>query len=191
MHIVFGGAFNPPTKAHLNIIKKLLSTYEGSHILLLPVGDDYAKSELIEFHHRITMLKLMTNNLEHVSVSDLESNRGYHGTLSILDALSYIYDDLHFVIGADNLKGFHKWIKYEELLSKYPFIVMTRKNGITEEQAEVMFKDLKHQFTFIEFEEDVSSTDVRSNKSEQKNLLTEEVYQYIRKNHLYEEPKNV
>ncbi|MCR3907010.1 MAG: nicotinate (nicotinamide) nucleotide adenylyltransferase [Tenericutes bacterium] len=191
MHIVFGGAFNPPTKAHLNIIKKLMSTFEGSHVLLLPVGDDYKKPELIEFHHRLTMLKLMTSKMEQVTVSELESNRGYQGTLSILDALSYVYDNLHFVIGADNLYGFHKWIKYKELLSKYPFIIMTRKNGITEEEAEAMFKDIKHHFIFIEFDEDISSTDVRTNKTDQKNALTQEVYQYIRKNHLYEEPKNV
>ena len=49
MMIVFGGAFNPPTIAHLNIIKKLLSTYKGSHVLLLPVGNDYSKSEFFDY----------------------------------------------------------------------------------------------------------------------------------------------
>jgi len=43
MVLVFGGSFNPPTKAHLEIVEKLLERYEHARVLLLPVGDDYQK----------------------------------------------------------------------------------------------------------------------------------------------------
>jgi nicotinic acid mononucleotide adenylyltransferase len=91
------------------------------------------------------------------------------------------------VIGSDNLTGLKSWIKYEELLASYPFIVMTRKHALGQSDAEKMFSHLKHDFSFIEVDEEASSTKVRKNPSYRKKYLTEQVYQYIIKNHLYEE----
>ena len=187
MLIVFGGAFNPPTVAHLNIIKKLLSTFQGSQVLILPVGDDYHKPELIDFQYRIDMLNLLVQDMDQVIVSSLEKDTKYKGTLASLKELSKTYQDIHFVIGSDNLEGLKSWIKYEELLASYPFIVMTRKHAVNEMDAEKMFSDLKHDFSFIEVDEEASSTKVRKNQSYRKKYLTEQVYQYIIKNHLYEE----
>mgnify|MGYP001013311787 FL=1 len=187
MMIVFGGAFNPPTIAHLNIIKKLLSTYKGSHVLLLPVGNDYSKSELIDINHRIKMLQLMIDQIDCASVSEIEANRKYQGTLASLNELSKIDKDIHFVIGLDNLLGIKRWIKYQELLEKYPFIVMDRKGSVNKEEADREFADLKHDFTFVDFDEDISSTLVREDKENREKLLTKEISNYIIKNHLYEE----
>ncbi len=187
MMIVFGGAFNPPTIAHLNIVKKLLSTYRGSQVLLLPVGNDYSKPELIDIHHRISMLHLMVEHIENANVSGLEANRKYQGTLASLNELSIIDSDIRFVVGLDNLLGIRKWIRYQELLESYPFIVMNRKGSTTKEDAQRAFDDLKHDFSFVEFDEDISSTSVRENKEDRDKLITKEISDYILKNHLYEE----
>jgi len=185
--IVFGGAFNPPTIAHLNIIKKLLSIYKGSQILLLPVGNDYSKPELIDIKHRMQMLKILTMNSKNTQVSDLEANRKYQGTLASLKELGTIDDDIRFVIGSDNLARIKKWIKYEELLTTYPLIIMNRKGSLSEEEVNSLFADVKHQFTFIDFDEDISSTEAREHPEKRSELLTDEVHQYILKNHLYKE----
>jgi len=187
MLIVFGGAFNPPTVAHQNIVKKLLSTFLGSQVLILPVGDDYHKPDLIPFHYRIDMLNLLVEGIDNVIVSQLERDSGYRGTLVSLNELSKVYEDVHFVIGSDNLAGLKKWINYVDLLERFPFIVMTRDQAPTEKDAEEMFSHLKHHFIFVRFDEDASSTKVRSNQSSRKKYLTEKVHQYIIKNHLYEE----
>lgn len=187
MLIVFGGAFNPPTVLHLHIVKKLLSTIEGSQVLILPVGDDYKKPLLIPFHYRIDMLNLLIKGLKNVSVSSLEGNAKFRGTLASLKELSKTNKDISFAIGADNLRSMSTWIRYDELLENYPFIVMTRKNSFSEIEAEKMFENQKHHFTFIQFDESGSSTEVRENKASRKRLLTKRVYRYIVENHLYEE----
>lgn len=187
MLIVFGGSFNPPTVAHLKIVLKLLSTYPGSHVLLLPVGNDYSKPELIDIKDRIHMLNLQFKKVSDVEVSNLEATRAYQGTLASLRELQKIDNDLHFVIGLDNLLKIKKWIKYQELLRDFPFIVMNRKGSITQEEAQEAFKNIDHQFTFIDFDEDVSSTEARLYPDKRDLLLTREVNEYILKNHLYEE----
>jgi nicotinate-nucleotide adenylyltransferase len=185
MFIVFGGSFNPPTIAHKKIIQKLLEAFEDSKVLLLPVGNDYKKSELIPFNHRVMMLSLLTKEIKYAMIITIENVRNYKGTLYRLRELEKTYQPLYFVIGSDNLKDFKSWINYQELLKSYPFIVMKRKGGFSQKQAEVLFKDDLHQFMFIDFDSKISSTNIRRDIEKNKRSLTKEVYQYIVENNLY------
>lgn len=187
MNIIYGGSFNPPTIAHLHIITTLLDIFDNSKVIVLPVGNDYKKPDLIDFNHRYMMLTLLLESrLQSVIISDLENHKGYKGTLKALEDLSKTYNDLHFVIGSDNLESLKTWISYKDLLHKYPFIVMNRNHFMTKEKAEMMFKDIKHKFIFIDFDMDVSSTKIRENIDDNKKYLTKEVYKYIKNHKLYE-----
>ena len=191
MHIVFGGSFNPPTIAHQHMIDQLKEAFPQSRILILPVGDDYNKKALISIKHRIQMLELMIDGASDVTVSDLEARRTWKGTLASLDELSKSYRDIHFVIGSDQLSGLFEWIDYQRLLETYPFIVMTREGSLSENEAEAMFAHIRHRFTFITFNRNISSTLVRNNIKQAAPYLKPSVYQYILDNHLYEETKHV
>lgn len=191
MHIVFGGSFNPPTKAHQNIVKTLHQEFLDATILVLPVGDDYNKPELISFKHRKNMLDLLFHDYNYVNILENEKDRAYQGTLYSLNELSQTYDDLYFVIGSDNLSDLFNWISYKKLLETYPFIVMNRNHYMEKETAEKMFQDLPHQFIFVEFDMPISSTKVRENIEQASALLTDSVYAYIKKHQLYKETKHV
>lgn len=187
MNIIYGGSFNPPTQAHLHIINTLLETFANSKVIVLPVGDDYKKLELIDFEHRFKMLSLMLDEYrDNVIISDLEHHQGYAGTLKALEALSETYKDIHFVIGSDNLESLKTWISYQKLLNKYPFIIMNRNHYMSKEEASEMFKDIKHNFIFVDFDMNISSTKIRENIHQSKKDLTKEVYQYIKNHKLYE-----
>ena len=191
MIIVFGGSFNPPTKAHVHMVKHLQTHFNPEKVIVVPVGDDYRKPELIPFQKRMDMLKLAFRDFSNVILSEIESSRGYEGTLRTLDDLSKDYHDLHFVIGSDNLQELTTWIRYQELLSKYPFIVMNRKGYIQEIEANTMYKDTPHRFIFVDFDEVVASSMIRNNRSEMRHLIDPKVYQYILDHKLYEEKKDV
>jgi nicotinate-nucleotide adenylyltransferase len=185
MYIVFGGSFNPPTIAHKKIILKLLEAFEDSKVLLLPVGNDYKKMELIPFEHRVMMLKLLTKDITNAMIITIENERNYKGTLYSLKELEKSYQPLYFVIGSDNLKDFKSWINYQELLKSYPFIVMKRKGGFSHKQAEMLFINDPHQFIFVDFDSRISSTNIRKDIEKNKKSLSKEVYQYIKENKLY------
>lgn len=191
MHIVFGGSFNPPTKAHQKIVETLHHTFVDATILVLPVGDDYQKPELISFEHRKHMLDLLFLKHDYVKILENEKERAYKGTLYTLNELKKTYHDLYFVIGSDNLGDLFNWIQYKILLDSYPLIVMNRNHYMEKETAEVMFKDLKHQFIFVDFDMPISSTKARENIEQAKSLLTDTVYEYIKKHSLYKEHKHV
>jgi len=191
MKIVYGGSFNPPTLAHIEIIKRLLALYPQASMIIVPVGDDYRKKELASFEHRYRMLELATKDIDNLMISTIEHERPYQGTLATLKELEVIDQELLFVIGSDNLVHFDQWINYQELLSSYPFIVMNRFGYMTKEEADLMFQEIPHKFIFLDFDYPISSSDIRHHIDLYKKHLDEDVYLYIKNHHLYEVTSHV
>lgn len=191
MTLVFGGSFNPPTIAHLKIMETLLAHFANATLLILPVGNDYSKPELELLEHRHNMLKLLTKDYQQIKILDLEGKREYLGTLASLDELAKEYQNIHFVIGADQIEQIDKWINYRTLLKKYPFIVMDRNNLFNSESIKEKLTGIEYNFKYLDFDINISGTAVRSNHENRKKGLTKEVLDYIEKNNLYEEKNDV
>lgn len=186
MKIVYGGSFNPPTNAHIKIIEYLMSLYQDAGIIMVPVGDDYRKKELVAFHHRYEMLKLATHHMDNLMISTIEHDRPYQGTLATLKELEAIDQELIFVIGSDNLSHFDQWINYKELLASYPFIVINRKGYLNKEEVDAMFEDVVHRFIFVDIDLPIASSWIRQDIEKYRDQLDDRVYHYIKKHHLYE-----
>jgi nicotinate-nucleotide adenylyltransferase len=180
MNIVYGGSFNPPTKAHKLIIDKLFLTFRPNNIIVVPVGDSYNKASLIPFNHRFEMAKLLDYR---IIVSDYEHNDKYLGTYNLLNRLKEEYDDLYYVIGSDNLINLDKWIDYKDLLRDFKFIVFNRHNRDLQEIIMDKYPDYKSHFLIIEIDYEISSTEFRETLN--KDLIPEDVYKYIVDNKLY------
>lgn len=186
MIIVYGGTFNPPTRAHEKIANLLIGKYNPNKFIFLPVGDSYTwKENFASFSHRKEMLTLLFND-DIYEISSLDNTKVYKGTYWALNNISKAYKrDVYFVMGADNLDELKKWINYEKLLSEYKFIVLNRKGydslKIIKEQHGKYYKN----FSVVDFDLDVSSRKFRENPS-LKNYLNEKVYDYIKKHNLYE-----
>lgn len=189
MYIVYGGSFNPPTKAHLNIVYRLLELYPNSKVIVLPVGNSYNKPYLASFNDRFNMLKLMFNNAN-VIISRIEEKKQFDGTITSLDELSKKYNNIHLVIGSDHLVTLKNWIRYEELLEKYPLIIMNRNNTNIDEIM-ARYKGLDVKYDKIMFDHPASSTKVRNDFNNHKHWLEDNVYNYIVNNNLYGVNNNV
>lgn len=188
MNIVYGGSFNPPTKAHKEVILNLIKKFKPNKVIIVPCGNNYNRKNLIDFSYRFDMLNILTKNIENVVISDIEAKtQNYCGTLYTLDNLSKEYSDLYFVMGADNLITIKTWIKWEELLDKYHFIIFKRSDIDTKYYINNNLKKYKDRFNIIDFNNSISSTKIRDNIEENKELLDSEVYKYIKTNSLYKE----
>ena len=181
MNIVFGGSFNPPTKAHKLILDKLFLLFKPDNIIIVPVGDNYQKKGLIDYTHRLEMVKLLDSR---VIVSTLENNDVYLGTYDLLKKLSEDYDDLYYVIGSDNLMKLDTWIDYKNLLKDFKFIVFNRYSVPLEDVILEKYPEFKDRFLIIQIDYDISSSKFRETKDA--NLIPSEVYDYIIENKLYE-----
>lgn len=183
MNIVYGGAFNPPSIAHYEIVKRLKKL---GNVIILPVGLKYHKDSLINDDVRLDMVKILAKSTGAI-ISDLElHNEQYRGTYHTLLELAKSFDDIHFVMGADNLVNLNKWINYQALVRDFKFIIITRDDIDCSKIIEENFGDFREHFTIMNLDMDVSSTEIRENVLGNRNLLLPEIYDYIVKNSLYE-----
>ena len=179
---MYGGAFNPPTIAHHNIMLAIQKKYPRDKIFVVPVGDHYNKSNLVPFHHRKAMLLEMDPSLE---IVELEQHIPFQGTIHTLKYLKEkTGDDVGFVIGADQLNSIHHWIEYEKLFRDFKVMIITRPN-YDMIPYEAMLKSMDCKYEVIQLSLNISSTSFRETMNEQ--LIHQHVLSYIKKHHLYEE----
>jgi nicotinate-nucleotide adenylyltransferase len=188
MIIVFGGAFNPVTNAHLDVCDFVLSKYPSAKFVFLPVSSAYTKSELASNHDRVEMLKLATKGRDNVTISPLEiSDSDYQGTYQSLIRISDMYqEEVAFVVGADNLLNMHKWINISGLLSEFKIIVLGRYDLDIDHlisSNSVLAKFHQQFIQYPEFDRDISSTSFRETFDQ--TAVPSCVYDYIIEHELY------
>ena len=189
MKVIFGGAFNPVTKAHMQVYEYVMNRVGADEFVFLPVSSAYTKSDLASNYHRLNMLELAIATKDNVKVSELEMNDSdFLGTYQSLIRFSDSEKvDVGFVIGADNLMGMHLWINIQGILSEFKIIVLSRYgidiNKIID--GNPILK--KHKKSFIicdDFNVDISSTHFR--EIFKKEFVPEGVFEYIVDNGLYQ-----
>ena len=188
MKIVFGGAFNPVTNAHIEVYKYVMSKMKADEFIFLPVSNAYTKSELASNFHRKNMLEIAINKFKDISICDLEiEDSDYLGTYQSLIRLSDKFDtEITFVVGADNLLMMREWININGILSEFKIIVLGRNNiDINKliKEDKVLNKYYNSFIIYEDFKLDISSTNFRELFN--KELVNNKVYDYIIKNKLY------
>ena len=189
---IFGGSFNPPHKMHLNIGVQLVNKQYVDNVIYVPTGSKYKyKNNLLPDKNRLEMLEILTKNYEYLDVNDYELKDEVVYTCETLAYFKEVYpnDDIYFVCGADNLSYIDKWKNGDEILKNYKILVMKRKGEDIDELLE-KFKIYKNNIVVADIEQqDISSTDIRErlkNNEDVLDVLDKEVYEYIKKNKLYE-----
>ena len=134
---VFGGSFNPPTNAHVNLAKQILDKYSNiEKIIFVPVSTKYNKKGLAPDETRFNLLKKVCeqNNKLEVSSIELDSPR----QLYTIETLKRIQEQnpnfqVCFLLGTDNLKELETWYVAKEIVSNFKILVLQRDNDNIEE----------------------------------------------------------
>lgn len=196
--VIFGGSFNPPHNFHFSIAEQVLNQYEEvEKIIFIPVNKKYPKDGLLDNNHRYNMLKLVADKNNNFAISDIDMHE--EKSLSTIETLEkiqkqYPNKEICFLIGSDNLKELHTWIRAEELVTKYKIIVMERNQDKIEEilKSNELLNCHKENFKKLrqEIRSNYSSTYIRTQIKEGKSvryLLPDEVCEYIKENKLFVE----
>ena len=150
---VFGGSFNPPTVAHINLAKQVLEEMnEIEKVIFVPVSTKYNKNGLASDEVRLNMLKSICNSQENLEVSDLELKSKRQ--LYTIETLRIIEEqnpgkEIYFIIGTDNLKELETWYNPDELLKNFKIIVLDRGEDNTDEIIEKSEFLKKYKSSFI------------------------------------------
>ena len=183
----FGGCFNPPSNIHINLAKELVETKLLNSVTFVPVGDYYKKKNLVEAKHRYNMLLEACKEWDYLRVEDIAVKSKEN--LYAVDTFELIYDkydreniEIYLIMGSDNFKNMTNWKAYDEIISKYRYIVIERPNSV----QQINSKNIKYYE--LNQKEDFSSTRIRHllKKGEDTSLyLNKKVLEYIQYNKLY------
>lgn len=194
--VIFGGTFNPPTRAHLDIATEALYYLDAEKVLFVPVSDLYKKDDVEISYHRVNMLNLAIGNFRRLEIdfTEVDSVKLTY-TYETVEKIKSQYQDkeLFLLIGADNLEDFKNWKNQRSIMENCSLLVVNRNNSSIDETIEsneilTEFKDKIIEAPIEEIE--ISSTEVRNRIASGElegleNLVDKEVIDYIVENKLY------
>ena len=199
---IFGGAFDPIHKGHIESILYVASMFNFKHIEVIPsYSPNHKNSFKASPSHRLAMANLAFDKYKDILVNDAEIIRkGISYTIDTLNELrKQRGSNQHFslIIGYDSLLSFTDWKDWENILNYSSILVLRREakgeldkkllNFITEDEMQFI---TNHGYIYISDNKliEASSTDIKKqllkNKKES-NKLVIPVQDYIKKNSLY------
>jgi nicotinate-nucleotide adenylyltransferase len=131
LHIgIFGGAFDPPHLAHRALAQAAIDQLKLEFLYIVPTGQAWHKSRVLsDAIHRLAMARLAFQNMPHVVVNDLETQReGASYTVDTLDELQLRHPRACFyvLVGADQAASFTLWHQWQRVLKMAKLVVVQR-----------------------------------------------------------------
>ena len=191
----FGGSFNPPTHAHINIAKMSIEKFNLDAVYFVPVGNLYNKPSLIDENYRYKMLKLICD--DKIKVESIELGRKEPlNTLQAFELIEQKYKNTenYYIMGADNFEKLPTWKNAKELIENYKYIIFERNGSNSKSliDTQELLKQNRDNFNFLNVEQysNVSSGIIRNliqneNYKECEEYTRPEIVQYIKENKLY------
>ena len=125
---LLGGSFDPPHAGHLHITRWAIRAF-GLHAVwwLVTPGNPLKAHGPAPLEKRVAAARSLVND-PRIVVSDLEAKVGTRYTAETLEVVTALYPGTRFVwlMGADNLRGFHRWDRFDDIMHQVPVGVLAR-----------------------------------------------------------------
>lgn len=210
-----GGTFNPVHYGHLAASEEVRERLKLDLVLFVPsfLPPHKPEEDIPSAAQRLEMVRLAIDGNPHFAVSDIEVKRGGRSyTIDTIDTLRSLYpgSELFFITGLDSFLEIRTWNRWESLLTRCTFVVLSRPGYRFSDLLKIDFmKNAKQELLSLDREEvrqaqakpgpftvylqmishyDISSTDIRKRIREGRSikyLLPERVEHYIINNKLY------
>lgn len=125
---LLGGSFNPPHAGHLHITRWALRSFGLDQVWWLVTPGNPLKAEApASLPRRMAAARALARE-PRVRVTDVEVRLGTRFTAETLARLKGYYPGVHFLwlMGADNLTGFHHWDRWQDIMEMVPVGVLGR-----------------------------------------------------------------
>jgi len=116
---VFGGAFDPPHRAHVALVEAAMAQLQLDQVHVLPTGQAWHKTRpLTDAPHRVAMTRLAFGHLPQVVVDEREVRRtGPSYTVETLRALQAEFPQaqIYLLLGDDQRRSLPSWHQIDEI----------------------------------------------------------------------------
>lgn len=187
--VLYFGSFNPVHIGHMAIANYVVEFTDAYQLwfVLSPQNPLKPRKALLPDYQRLDLLHLAIDDSTLFKASSIEFSMPKPSyTIDTLTWLSEKHPDLEFVllIGADNLKSFHKWKNFQAILNNYTLFIYPRP-GIAKESYGLI-GDIKYLDAPLM---DISSSFIRKAIKARKNVdffMPSAVAKYVNEMHFYE-----
>lgn len=203
--VLFGGTFDPPTRAHAELPPQAAALAEARKLLYIPAAisphkmDDPPASGV----HRRSMVELVVDGIEGAELCDIELDRdGPSYSIDTIRELREITDsDIPFrlLIGDDQAVNFHEWKDWKSIIELAEPIVLPRLWSNPDEFAHALVEEgcpwSKEQVEqWLTWRVDLPCMDISSDEvraiiaggGDPQDELQPDVYEYIEQQGLYQ-----
>ena len=125
---LLGGSFDPAHAGHVHITRWALKALGLDRMWwLVSPGNPLKADTPADLSRRLQAARAVMRH-PRVSVTDIEARAGTRYTAETLAVLRRRYPGVRFVwvMGADNLRTFHHWDRWEEIMAMVPVAVLAR-----------------------------------------------------------------
>jgi len=129
---LLGGSFDPPHAGHRHITLEALRRFRLDRVWwLVSPGNPLKPDGPADMARRMAACRGVIGH-PRVVVSDIEARLGTRHTAATLARLQPLYPGVRFVwlMGADNLAGFHHWQRWREIVDRVPLGVLARPDNM-------------------------------------------------------------
>ncbi len=126
---LLGGSFNPPHLGHLHVARTALERLDLDRLWVLVTPGNPLKStgDLASLGRRLAATRRLLDH-PRIVVTALEASFGSPYTWRTVERLARTAPSVRFVwvMGADNLAGFHRWQHWRRIAKTVPIAVVDR-----------------------------------------------------------------
>ena len=125
---LLGGSFDPAHPGHVHVTRWALRALGLDRVWwLVSPGNPLKTDAPADLSRRLQAARALMRH-PRVTVTDLESRAGTRYTAETLALLKVRYPGVRFVwlMGADNLRSFHRWDRWEAIMESVPVAVFAR-----------------------------------------------------------------
>jgi len=163
---ILGGSFDPAHKGHIKISKEAKKKFGLKKIIwAITRKNPFKTKNLSSLNARIKFAKKLNLKNKFIIVSFFEDKIKSNKTI---DLINYFIkknknQEIYFIMGADNLINFHKWNKWEKIVSMCKILVFDRSNYKTKSMRSISYKKYnKKGLKYINFKKvNISSSQLR------------------------------
>ena len=193
---LFFGSFNPIHVGHLIIANHMVDYTDLDQVwfVVSPQNPFKAKASLLEDYHRLALVNIAIEGNKNLKASNIEFDLPKPSYT--IDTLTYIKEkhpehNFSIIMGEDNLRSFHKWKNYEQILENHQVFVYPRilTEGENTSQTPQIFQNhpkitLCSNAPLMKVSASFIRSAIKDNK-DVKYLLTEPVHKYLQEMHFY------
>jgi nicotinate-nucleotide adenylyltransferase len=133
---LFGGSFDPPHLGHLALARIALDQLGLDRVLWVPAGQPWQKAGVSPAEHRRAMVELMIAGEPGFALDASELDRA--GPSYTIDTVrEHAGEELHLIIGQDQLARIETWHEWQDLCSCVTLAVAARDGEAVKANAAI------------------------------------------------------